>query len=152
MTLIWILNCSVRLHVLSYKRRGVILTLSASLTWPLNGDKNSFTPRLPYCRCRILFETRVNYYTEATERRLAVCGDYHSRRFQFLPAAVFLNFVFSMSPRPKRLLLAKVITCLSISTLIWTKCVDTWRGICLYTLKTEAWKSRSMGILSVASV
>jgi hypothetical protein len=97
----------------------VNLMLIASLTWTLDGDKNSFTPRQPYCRRRILFEACVNYYTVATERRPAVCGDDPSRRFQFLPAVVFLSLVFfSMSPRPKRLLLAKVITCLSLSTMI----------------------------------
>lgn len=70
------------------------LMLSASLTWTLDGDKNSFTPRRPYCRCRILLEASVNYYTDATERRPAVCGDDSSRRFQFLPAVVFLSLVF----------------------------------------------------------
>jgi hypothetical protein len=56
--------------------------------------------------------------TTILKLRPAVCGDDRSRRFQFLPAVVFLSLVFSMSPRPKRLLLAKVITGLSISTLI----------------------------------
>jgi hypothetical protein len=71
----------------------VNLTLIASLTWTLDGDKNSFTPRLPYYRRRILFEASVNYYTETTERRPAVYGDDPSRRFQFLPV-VFLSLVF----------------------------------------------------------